>query len=399
MEVAERFADGLAGNDKMPVPWPFVCDYSKRPSEPIDWARLTTYGAGTDAAIIFAHYATNSIWSYDPAKPDAFYAAEAVAWDVAGAAKNATDAKTWVKRWNTVKADEFKAQCCLLRDIIGNPFGPITIDRSCLTPTIKALTQKIYDNHAFDQMPTLADELEKVGCASNDIFGHCRGPGPHVRGCWVVDWVLGKGTAMTEAEWLASGEAYRPLLQVREFASIRKLRLVAAAFARWLQELPGFKDARPCADLIEEMADKPKPYSELEDRLHSLPGSSWALSHTVVGDASVGKNLSKLVFQAECSFVERSQAPEAVHRMMIGLLCEVFGNPFRPVTIDPSWLSPTVKALAKSIYTDRTFECLPSLADGLEKAGCDYAEVLNHFCGPGPHVKGCWALDLVLGKG
>jgi hypothetical protein len=74
------------------------------------------------------------------------------------------------------------------------------------------------------------------------------------------------------------------------------------------------------------------------------------------------------------------------------------GNPFRPVALDPSWLTPTVKSLAKAIYEDRTFSDLPLLADALEEAGCTSETILCHLRGPGPHVLGCWALDLLLGK-
>ncbi len=50
----------------------------------------------------------------------------------------------------------------------------------------------IYDERSFHDMPILADALEEAGCANTDILGHCRGDGPHVRGCWVVDLILGK---------------------------------------------------------------------------------------------------------------------------------------------------------------------------------------------------------------
>jgi hypothetical protein len=53
--------------------------------------------------------------------------------------------------------------------------------------------------------------------------------------------------------------------------------------------------------------------------------------------------------------------------------------------------------VAEVIYAERRFEYLPVLADALEEAGCGDAEVLGHLRGPGPHVRGCWALDLVLG--
>jgi hypothetical protein len=80
------------------------------------------------------------------------------------------------------------------------------------------------------------------------------------------------------------------------------------------------------------------------------------------------------------------------------LLRDIFGNPFRPVTLDPTWLTPTVKALAQAIYEERTFTDLPVIADALEDAGCANADILDHCRPPGEHVRGCWAVDLVLGK-
>jgi hypothetical protein len=80
------------------------------------------------------------------------------------------------------------------------------------------------------------------------------------------------------------------------------------------------------------------------------------------------------------------------------LLRDIFGNPFRPVVADPSWLTPTVHDLAAAIYADRAFDRLPILADALEEAGCDNTDVLGHCRGPGPHVRGCWVVDLILGK-
>ena len=80
------------------------------------------------------------------------------------------------------------------------------------------------------------------------------------------------------------------------------------------------------------------------------------------------------------------------------LLFDIFGNPFRPVAIDPDWLTSTVVALARGIYDDRAFDRLPILADALQDAGCENADVLTHCRGDGPHVRGCWVVDLLLGK-
>jgi hypothetical protein len=81
------------------------------------------------------------------------------------------------------------------------------------------------------------------------------------------------------------------------------------------------------------------------------------------------------------------------------LFRDIFGNPFHPATIDPAWLSSTVVSLAAGIYTDRAFDRLPILADALTDAGCDSADVIDHCRRPGPHARGCWVVDLLLGKG
>jgi hypothetical protein len=83
------------------------------------------------------------------------------------------------------------------------------------------------------------------------------------------------------------------------------------------------------------------------------------------------------------------------------LLREVFGNPFEWRIADQNWQSwngGVVPDLANAIYSDRAFDRLPILADALQDAGCTDTELLSHLRGPGPHVLGCWALDLVLGK-
>jgi hypothetical protein len=93
-----------------------------------------------------------------------------------------------------------------------------------------------------------------------------------------------------------------------------------------------------------------------------------------------------------------ARAEAAERRALAGLVRDVFGNPFRPVVFDPAWRAETVAALASAIYPDRAFDRMPILADTLEDAGCDNADILNHCRGPGPHFRGCWVVDLVLGK-
>ncbi len=105
-----------------------------------------------------------------------------------------------LKRRRRRPADDFgkaymaerEAQSYLLRDVFGNPFRPVMLRSSWLTSTVKDLSAAIYGDRAFDRLPLLADALEDADCTNADILAHCRGPGPHVRGCWVVDLLLGK---------------------------------------------------------------------------------------------------------------------------------------------------------------------------------------------------------------
>jgi hypothetical protein len=96
--------------------------------------------------------------------------------------------------------------------------------------------------------------------------------------------------------------------------------------------------------------------------------------------------------------VAATEDPRDERRIQCELLRCVFGNPFRPVALNPSWLTSTVLTLAVGIYAERAFDRLPILADALQDAGCDRADVLDHCRGPGPHVRGCWVVDLVFGK-
>jgi hypothetical protein len=89
--------------------------------------------------------------------------------------------------------EEGRAQLALLRDIFGDPFRPMTFDLEWRTGTAIAIAQQMYDARDFSAMPILADALQDAGCDNEDILNHCRDANAtHVRGCWVVDLVLGK---------------------------------------------------------------------------------------------------------------------------------------------------------------------------------------------------------------
>jgi len=86
--------------------------------------------------------------------------------------------------------EETSQSCHLLREVFGDRrWG---IESSWRTSTAVAIAKDMYDSRDFAAMPLLADALEDAGCADERILDHCRGPGPHVKGCWVVDLVLGK---------------------------------------------------------------------------------------------------------------------------------------------------------------------------------------------------------------
>jgi len=83
----------------------------------------------------------------------------------------------------------------VLRDVAGNPFRPVTLRytwRAWQGGTVVKLAQAIYDERRFEDLPVLADALEDAGCADAAVLAHCRGPGEHVRGCWLLDGLLGK---------------------------------------------------------------------------------------------------------------------------------------------------------------------------------------------------------------
>jgi hypothetical protein len=84
----------------------------------------------------------------------------------------------------------------VLRDLIGPlPFRPVSLDPARLSwhdGLLVSMSRQMYDSRDFSDMPVLGDALEEAGCTDADILGHCRSAGEHVRGCWIVDLLLGK---------------------------------------------------------------------------------------------------------------------------------------------------------------------------------------------------------------
>jgi hypothetical protein len=129
---------------------------------------------------------------------------------------------------------------------------------------------------------------------------------------------------------------------------------------------------------------------------HKLHVAALAAAHASATQVTVRGSLAA----AEASFVHLAQV-SGEHRNQATLLRDIFGKSFHSVAIEPHWLTwnhTTVAAIARHIYDERAFHEMPILADALEDAGCTNADLLEHCRGPGPHVRGCWAVDLLLGK-
>jgi hypothetical protein len=203
---------------------------------------------------------------------------------------------------------------------------------------------------------------------------------------------------MTEAEWLACADPTPMLEFLRGKATDRKLRLLTCAFFR-RRYAPG----DPRSAIIragERYADGTASREEVQaalnlarrhDRSEPFRVTSQTIRVVVCDDiSSMAYDVLRLEFLALLP-------PKQATTFCLPIR-DIFGNPFRPVTLDPAWATSTVLALAQGIYADRAFDRLPILADALQDAGCEDADILDHCRSDGPHVRGCWVVDLVLGK-
>jgi hypothetical protein len=198
------------------------------------------------------------------------------------------------------------------------------------------------------------------------------------------------GRPMTEAEWLACGEPEPLLRLLQDRASQRKLRLFACACVADYIRVMGKEGTRmPAALAISEAyADGVVGREEwLRSTRLSFHFSPWKFE-------DVHQEARYAVEAAEC--VAESQ--EQQQQRECAFISCVFGNPFHPTVFASAWRTVDVAALAQVAYESRDFSALPILADALEDAGCTDRTILEHCRGPDPHVRGCWVLDLILGK-
>jgi hypothetical protein len=194
---------------------------------------------------------------------------------------------------------------------------------------------------------------------------------------------------MKEAEWLACGDPRAMLRFLRGKVSERKLRLFACSFARERISCEGGEDAlqgwATAVGTAEQMADG-EPCGELGGlaKFYVCMPSAWRAAE-----------------EGSVEFVMDRGGKNGSHyqRFLVQTFREIFGNPFRPVTFSPSWRTSDVLLLARGIYAEKAFDRMPILADALQDAGCDSEPILDHLRDPhATHVRGCWALDLVLDK-
>jgi hypothetical protein len=216
---------------------------------------------------------------------------------------------------------------------------------------------------------------------------------------------------LTEAYWLACNDVGR--LQTHICAcsppSERKLRLFACACARLLSNWLPLDVHRQAIETAENFADGKTGAAVLLAAHRQVAGALAALRQKRPGSRTRG---ATSLWAVETASGPRERLWEAWGAVQVSnlpknagcpaaLLRDVLGNPFRPITVDVAWVNfanDTVRHLAKAIYHERAYRDLPILADALEDAGCDNAELLNHCRHPGAHVRGCWALDCLLGK-
>ena len=212
---------------------------------------------------------------------------------------------------------------------------------------------------------------------------------------------------MTEAEWLASANPIALLAHLNCPPGTRKHRLYAVACCRLHWHLLTEPESREGVEWAERFADELVVYDEEYRRLDWYSegamfgaGEAYRLDPTSEAFAKSNAAYFAHVTMIFDKLLPRDPAFRKHRRLLsVPLLRDIFGNPFPPVAFDPSWRTEAVVGLARGMYEARDFAPMPILADALEDAGCDNADVLAHCRGPGPHVRGCWVVDLVLGKG
>jgi hypothetical protein len=228
---------------------------------------------------------------------------------------------------------------------------------------------------------------------------------------------------MTEAEWLACDDP-GPLLELRwDGASERQVVLLAAICCRKLWHLLSDQRCQLAIDTAERYAEGTATVFEQwaaadEARaadvaravggfptyeLVSLP-EDWEAARAV-GVLDMAATIVAAHQPGDGSHEAWAVRQLAERKHQADLARDILGNPFRPAVLGPTYRTAVALSLAQAAYEHRALPSglldparLAVLSDALEEAGCTEADILTHLRSPGPHVRGCWALDLVLGK-
>jgi hypothetical protein len=257
-----------------------------------------------------------------------------------------------------------------------------------------------------------------------------------------------EGETVTEAEWLTCNNPQKLLIFLAKPPAHRKMLLFAIACCKRLETMLIDERSREALGGLERFAEGEFDLTELDqgsklaheairsigqsqlqldrrrrngvpgadlkeeaDRLHRLDNAAWAVYAALMG--AKYKTLPAPYSYGAISFMNRCRAAlgdetDGERLYQANVLRDIFGNPFRPVSIAPAiltWNDSTVVRLAQAAYDERHMPegtldngRLAILADALEEAGCTNQDILGHLRGPGPHVRGCWAVDLCLGR-
>jgi hypothetical protein len=220
---------------------------------------------------------------------------------------------------------------------------------------------------------------------------------------------------MTEAEWLACEDPIPMIEHVRQTIRVgraegRKNYLLAVACCRLVWELIEDERLRRGVLWAEAFADDttdPNEWHDIVSGVHYAyqgvySSTGGGLHQRFNGEHAIALAVSRLMQKvpsyATADVLVASTNSEGFNPAGATLLREVFGNPFRTTAFSASWRTDTAVTLARTMYESREFSAMPILADALQDAGCDSEDILNYCRGEGPHVRGCWVVDLVLGK-
>jgi hypothetical protein len=248
---------------------------------------------------------------------------------------------------------------------------------------------------------------------------------------------------MDEDEWQTCNDPISMLHTLRGISSMRKLRLFACACCRRVWQELSDDRSRSVVEVAEKFADDrvgakeldvareaaysvhantTSPDSGFPDAAKGMSRSNWEAAQAATltamafgtsddaiwcGQATVEQTSLAAASSAQVGHgladISEGGGEEKERAFQADVLRCIFGNPFRPPSVAPSWLTPTIVTLAQAIYENRSLPDgvlsnaqLAVLVDALEKVGCANPELLSHCRGAQLHARGCWVVDLIL---